>query len=116
MRRRRFPTIARLFQRAVLRRRHPDYVAKDAPIDVDWVAGMFIAFRWTTYADLRGFDERYYMYMEDVDICHRLHLRGLSVMLDPRVHVVHDAQRASRRSWQHRRWHLRSALRYLIGV
>jgi N-acetylglucosaminyl-diphospho-decaprenol L-rhamnosyltransferase len=113
---RRFPTVARLLRRTILRRRYPDYLAEDKPIDVDWVAGMFIAFRRRTYADLKGFDERYFMYMEDVDICHRLNRRGLSVVLDPRASVVHDAQRASRRSWQHRKWHLRSAVRYLIGI
>ncbi len=112
---RRFPTVARLLRRTVLRRRHPDYVAKETPIEVDWVAGMFIAFRRTTFVDLHGFDERYYMYMEDVDICRRLQRSGLSVLLDPRANVVHDAQRASRRSRQHQKWHLRSALRYLTG-
>ncbi len=112
---RRFPTVGRLLRRTVLHRRHPDYVAKDTPIEVDWVGGMFIAFRYATFAAIRGFDERYFMYMEDVDICHRLQRRGLSVMLDPRAHVVHNAQRASRRSWQHQKWHLRSAFRYLTG-
>lgn len=113
---RRFPTVGRLFRRTVLRRRHPDYVVGDAPIQVDWVAGMFVAFARSTYAEIGGFDERYFMYMEDVDICHRLQRRGLSVLLDPRAQVVHDAQRASRRSRKHQRWHLRSALRYLTGL
>lgn len=113
---RRFPTVSRLFRRTVLRRRHPDYVVHDTPIHVDWVAGMFVAFRRARYRAINGFDERYFMYMEDVDICRRLHKDGQAIVLDPRAQVVHDAQRASRRSRQHQKWHLRSAVRYLLGI
>lgn len=79
----------------------------------EWVAGMFMLFGSPVFAALGGFDERYYLYYEDVDICWRAWRSGHKVVACPAVSVVHDARRASRVSWQHRRWHLASMLRFL---
>jgi GT2 family glycosyltransferase len=114
---RRFPTIARLLSRVLLRRRTADYqVSGTEPRPIDWSAGMFVAFDRDAFASIGGFDTRYFMYMEDADICRRLWRGGWRVLLVPTASVVHDAQRASRRSAQHLRWHLRSALRFLVGI
>lgn len=114
---RRFPTLARLARRSLLRQRAPDYVWQDTPIRVDWVAGMFVVFRPEAYRAVRGFDDRrFFMYMEDVDICDRLGRAGWQVLLQPAVSVIHDARRASRKSLKHMRWHLTSAARYLTGL
>ena len=111
---RRFPTVARLARRTLLRKRTADYAPGAWPIRVDWVAGMFVALPRRAYAQVHGFDRRYFMYMEDADICRRLQEQGLDVMYDARVRVVHDARRASRRSLRHMSWHLVSALRFLF--
>lgn len=114
---RRFPTLSRLFNRTVLGRRTPDYTWQDNPIPVDWVAGMFMLFRTETFQKIGGFDdEKFFMYMEDVDICRRLHRFGLSVTVQPMARVVHNAQRASRRKIQHVRWHVVSAVRYFTEI
>ncbi len=114
---RRFPTINRLLSRVMLRRRAADYdVSGTEPRPIDWSAGMFVAFDRQAFASIGGFDTRYFMYMEDADICRRLWRAGWRVLLVPTASVVHDAQRASRRSAQHLRWHLRSALRFLAGI
>jgi N-acetylglucosaminyl-diphospho-decaprenol L-rhamnosyltransferase len=113
---RRFPTFLRLGKRIVLRQRSSDYTIKERPVAVDWVAGMFMALRRDTYAAAGGFDERYFMYMEDADLCRRITQLGMRVIVDPRVDVIHDAQRASRRSLRHLRWHCRSAGRFLFGI
>lgn len=114
---RRFPTIASLARRVLFKQRVPDYEWKTQPIDVDWSAGMFVVFRRESYQEVRGFDyQRFFMYMEDVDICRRLKETGYRVVLQPAVSVIHDAQRASRRSFKHMRWHLTSAFRYLTGL
>ncbi len=80
----------------------------------DWVAGMFMLFRSEDYKLLGGFDERYFLYYEDVDICTRVWKRGMKVVVSPQVSVVHDAQRDSRRSLPHFRWHLTSMVRYFL--
>lgn len=115
---RRFPTVARLLRRVVLRQRHPDYDPRGqtAPMAIDWAAGMFVVFSRAAFAAVRGFDTRYYMYLEDADICKRVWALGSRVVLVPQARVVHDARRASGRSWRHLRWHLRSAARFLLGA
>ena len=113
---RRAPTFARLFARAVLRQRDPDYQPRSHPIAVDWLAGMFIVFRSEAFRTIGGFDERYFMYMEDADIGRRLRQHGWIVQLVPAIRVVHDAQRASHRSLRHLRWHVRSVTRYLTSI
>ena len=111
---RRFPTVWRLARRVLLSQRGPDDAPPNAATAVDWIGGMFMAFRRETYAQLGGFDERFFMYMEDVDICRRARDRGLQVVYQPAVRVVHDAQRRNRQNWRHLGWHLRSLARYLL--
>jgi N-acetylglucosaminyl-diphospho-decaprenol L-rhamnosyltransferase len=111
---RRFPSLARLIKRTVFGRREPDYAKRDDPMYVDWVAGMFVTYRSTAFERVGGFDTRYFMYMEDADICLRLQRAGWRTVLQPACSVVHDAQRASRRSIRHLRWHLASAFRFLF--
>ncbi|MBC7431940.1 MAG: glycosyltransferase [Rubritepida sp.] len=114
---RRFPTIPGLARRVLLDQRAPGYVWRHQPIDVDWTAGMFVVFRRACFKAIDGFDDRrFFMYFEDVDICRRMHRAGWRVVLQPAVTVIHDAQRASRRSWKHLRWHLTSAARYFSGL
>lgn len=81
----------------------------------DWVAGMFMLFRSEAYAKVRGFDERYFMYCEDADICTRLWKVGYKVVGCLSASVIHNAQRASHRSWKHLRSHLRSMIRYFLS-
>jgi N-acetylglucosaminyl-diphospho-decaprenol L-rhamnosyltransferase len=112
---RRFPTVMSLLRRAFVGRQLDYQSLLDArrPFEVDWLGGMFIVFRREAFAAVDGFDERFFMYYEDVDICRRLRTKGWSIVLQPLARVVHDAQRASHRSLRHMRWHAASALRYL---
>lgn len=80
--------------------------------DVDWVGGMFMLFRSDLFSRLHGFDEGYFLYYEDVDICARIWKSNSRVVACPAISVIHNAHRASRRNWQHMRWHLNSMLRY----
>ena len=86
--------------------------AQSTAMNPEWVAGMFMLFNAGAYQKLGGFDEAYFMYCEDADICTRLWKSGERVRLCPEVAVIHLAQRASRRSFRHLRWHVASLLRY----
>jgi hypothetical protein len=78
----------------------------------DWVGGMFMLFRSADYSCVGGFDEGFFLYYEDVDICTRLWKAGRRVVACPQAQVVHDARRASRRNLRYMRWHVGSMARY----
>lgn len=114
---RKFPTLLRLARRLLLKERGGDYKIGMEPFSVDWVAGMFVVFRSDVFKQISGFDDRrFFMYMEDADICQRLKESGFQVVVNPGVQVTHMAQRASRRNLRHMRWHVTSAFRYLTGL
>lgn len=82
------------------------------PFEVDWTAGMFLLFKASTYREVGGFDEDFFLYYEDVDICTRLWQGGRRVIFHPYVMVIHAAQRASRKKLLYMKWHLTSMMRY----
>lgn len=111
-----FPSIPNLVARYIGRRHILDYpLSHNGPLDVDWVAGMFMLFRRSAFLEVGGFDTRYFMYCEDIDICRRLNRAGWRVRFQPSTHVVHATSRASHRSAQHMRWHARSMVRFISG-
>ena len=99
----------------VVRRRLPierrAKTAESISTSPDWVAGIFLVFRSSIYSQLGGFDPRYFLYCEDVDICARARLRGFRIAFVPGSLVVHLAQRASHRSIVRLRMHVASLLR-----
>ncbi len=111
---RRFPTAASLLKKLFVERRQPDYPTNRGALNVDWVAGMFMLFSADAYRRVGGFDEAFFLYYEDVDICRRLARAGKRVIYDPRAEVVHAARRASRRDLRYARYHAASLLRFLM--
>lgn len=110
---RQFPTVATLLLKALgFHDGRLNYVLGDPPLRVPWVAGMFLLVRSSDYAAVGGFDEGFFLYYEDVDLCARLTEAGRPIMLCPGVRIVHDARRASRRDLQHMAWHAASMTRY----
>ena len=77
----------------------------------DWIAGMLLLVRGDAFAVVRGFDERYFLYCEDMDFSIRLQLAGYSLRHDRGIVVVHDARRDSHHNWSHFRLHVASLLR-----
>ncbi|MND36925.1 Rhamnosyltransferase WbbL [compost metagenome] len=82
---------------------------------VDWAAGSFLVFSPGLYKKLGGFNEKYFMYCEDVDICWRAkELTGKGVLYMPKLKGVHYAQHDNRKFFsKHFLWHSISALRFL---
>jgi len=62
-----------------------------------------------------GFDPRYPLYYEDVDLCARLRLARYDIRLVPSASAVHIARRQSRRDIRYFFWHLRSMIRYILS-
>lgn len=110
---RHFPTLSSLLNKAMGISDGRYHVRPgDASFHPEWVAGMFLLFRASAFRRMNGFDERFFLYYEDVDICARLWKAGLPIMACPRVSVIHDARRDSRRNARYLRWHLGSMGRY----
>lgn len=89
------------------------FAVGDETFPADWVGGMFMLFRAEDYQRVGGFDEGFFLYYEDVDICTRLWQVRHRVLACPKVQVIHDARRASRRDFRYMRWHAGSMARYL---
>lgn len=107
-----FPTPARLGAKLLHLGEGGYPVVGDAPVAVDWVAGMFMFFRAEAFRDIGGFDDGFFLYYEDVDICARLWKAGWKVKLHPGVSVIHAAQRTSRKNPRYMAWHVSSMARY----
>lgn len=53
--------------------------------EVDWVAGGSFGIRRSLFNEIGGFDERFFLFFEDTDLCRRVHLAGKSVLYYPQV-------------------------------
>src|SRR5690606_19695432 len=83
--------------------------------DVDWTSGCCMLFRREAFAEVGGFDERYFLYFEETKMALDMHRAGWRVVLDPSVGIKHR-EGGSMRSAPFRkvRSHHRSALRFYI--
>ena len=119
----RYPTVLDLFlRRFVPRRLHRwvqprlDYyemrdVGYEAVCDVPFLSGAFMFCRTGLLKALDGFDPRYFLYFEDVDLCRRVQGTHRTVYY-PHVSVTHYWQRAAHSDWRYTYWFFRSAFTY----
>lgn len=86
----------------------------DLPRDVDWVSGAALWFRRAALDRVGGWDERYFMFLEDVDVCRAIGAAGARIRYEPAA-VVHHLVGASRAGHPVRSVvdHHRAAYRYL---
>lgn len=64
---------------------------------VGWLSGSCLLLRRSAFEEVRGFDERYFMYMEDVDLGDRLSRAGWQNVYVPAAEVLHDKGHATGR-------------------
>ncbi len=60
-----------------------------SPREVPWVAASSLLVHREAFEDVNGFDERFFLYFEDIDFCLRLRERGHRVVYDPTLTVLH---------------------------
>lgn len=70
--------------------------------EVDWVQGSAMLIKRSLFEELAGFDERFFMYFEDIDLCRRIWQSGWKVFYCPEAVMIHDHARASAND----RWYL----------
>ncbi|MGD8232989.1 glycosyltransferase family 2 protein [Vibrio sp. TRT 1302] len=96
---RHFPSLLNPIK-SLLKIKNTNHYDKDKicrPTQVDWAAGSFLLFKSGVYKNLGGFNEEYFMYFEDVDICKRaseqLHQK---LTYFPQYKAIHFAQHSNR--------------------
>jgi len=109
-----FPCVFDFFASIVLKKRvymhDPEVYANP-----DWISGAFMVIKSSSYRELKGFDEKYFLYCEDIDICYRAKKSGMKIVYNPAFYVVHESQLASRTIFSKTfLMHLKSIIRYLV--
>lgn len=79
--------------------------------NIPYHQGSFMLFRAQALKDTGGFDERYFMYPEDIDITRRIHSKYLTIYY-PDVSVVHNHRASSYRSMKMLWMHCRNMIKY----
>ncbi len=94
----RFGAVRRLAARTHLR----DHVARavDGPVDVESLAATAVLARRRAIASVGGFDERYFLYGEDLDLCRRLRATGWRLVALPERFAVHAGGASSEGWWE----------------
>jgi N-acetylglucosaminyl-diphospho-decaprenol L-rhamnosyltransferase len=124
--RRRFPTVRgtivrRTPLRAILRpeiRQVDHYLLDDRPTEparADWMLAAFLLLRREMLDELRGFDEGFRLYGEDIDLCYRAAQAGWERWYVPQAVVSHVHEAVTDRRFLTRRtlWHWRGILRFV---
>jgi hypothetical protein len=82
------------------------------PFNPDFVHGCFMLFKTQEFVNVNGFDERYFMYLEDADICRKLAQNQQKVLYYPKVIIEHKHQKGSAKKFNLLIHHLSSAIKY----
>ena len=124
-----FPTvidliIKRTFLKQFLKKRMRKYLQYDSdPLknrDIDWVVGAFMLMRRDFFLELDGFDSRFFLFLEDTDLCRRCWEKGKKVRFYPEVTARDGKQRLSGSGFLHMftkktgRIHIVSAVKYFM--
>ena len=124
--RRRFPTLrSTIVRRTPLRRwlresnSNRTHLMLDeelaGPQPIDWALGACLMLNRDALDDVGLFDEHYPLYVEDIDLCYRMHERGWEVVFLPAARVEHRHHAVTDRRWLTRRTlaHYRGMARYI---
>lgn len=101
----------RLLKLKTLEDHHTMYDFNKTTSRLPLLSGCFMLFKSEHYKELKGFDERFFLYFEDYDISLRSFLMGKSIILN-QVSVVHIWQRGSHKKFKLFMTHLISGLKF----
>ena len=87
-----------------------NYLESDSPIKVENVKGFAMFINMSEFEDVGFFDENFFFYFEEIDLCKRLGERGKKIYLVPDIKVYHDGASSHNESIKHemelsRNWH-----------
>ena len=80
-------------------------------MNVPYLSGCFMFFRTKALQEVGLFDERFFMYMEDVDLARRMHSKYNTIFL-PTISIYHEYEKASYKNIKSLKMHLKSSIQY----
>ena len=83
------------------------------PCEIDFCTGCFMLIRTSVFKQLGGFDERFFMYMEDADLTKRAKKFG-KVMFIPQIHITHLWERSSSKNLKYLFIHVSSMFKFFF--
>ena len=83
------------------------------PAKIEFCTGCFMMLRTSLFCELKGFDNRFFMYFEDADLTRRARKKGHAIFY-PGVSVTHVWERASAKSFKFMRIHISSMIKYFM--
>ena len=81
------------------------------PVEIEFCTGSFSAVDTAAFKAVGGFDEKYFMYVEDADLTQKMRTKGKAYLV-PQYTAIHAWHRAAHRSLRPFLWQLRSLMRY----
>lgn len=78
----------------------------------EFIHGCFLLFKTEDFIAINGFDPRYFLYLEDADICREMVARGKKILYYPNVAITHIHRKGSAKSYRLFFYHLSSAIKY----
>ena len=83
----------------------------DKVMEIPCLSGCFMFMRCDVLREVGGFDERFFLYAEDIDLCRRIGEKSLT-MFYPGVSVYHAYRRESYKSFKFLKIHINSIIKY----
>lgn len=82
------------------------------PLYVDFVHGCFMLFKTKELIKIKGFDERYFMYVEDIDICKKIDMINKKKLYFPLEFIYHGFEKGSSKKIKLLFYHIKSIFQY----
>lgn len=74
------------------------YLDENSTYEVDAISGSFMMMKREAYEKVGGFDEQFFMYGEDLDLCYRIQKNGYKVFYYPGTQIIHYKGESTKRS------------------
>lgn len=107
----------RMFFKGAFKKRQAYHTMQDAdytkPFDVPFAQGSFLLIRTELYKKLGGFDERFFLYMEDADLCKRVNQLS-RLCYCPDAEVIHKWEKGSHKNGKLFKLHVQSMISYFM--
>lgn len=81
-------------------------------MEVPFLSGCFMFLRVDVLKKVKGFDDNFFMYCEDLDLCRRIGMTGFKTIYYPMVEIVHIHRKESYKSMMMLKIHIKSAILY----